>query len=316
MIKRYTHRIKSEKQIRIYFENVEKKVFTPEEITEIIEFNRHNWGLAETTPAKKILDRFIANELLQLVEIPINIDHVKPKSSRQTLTSSETLDMLVFEDRKIFVRYVYGEFSIYDIAVSLYNRSYLSHYSAMFLHGLTNQIPKTVYTTHEQSTKPYKKAVLTQSGIDYAFSQPQRRAETRGMWEDYIILLLNGKNSNRTGVMTATKGTYSYTTLERTLIDIAVRPNYAGGAFSVLEAYRNALEQDLSIIKLVRTLNSLDYIYPYHQAIGFYLEKAGYRGKAIASLKDKPMEFDFYLDYQIEAKQYSSEWKIYYPKGM
>jgi predicted transcriptional regulator of viral defense system len=121
-------------------------------------------------------------------------------------------------------------------------------------------------------------------------------------------------HTNRVGVnLTAD---LPYTGLERTIIDITVRPNYAGGAFAVLETYKRALEQRLSINKLVATLDKINYLYPYHQSIGFLLEKAGYTNNQLSLLKSKPKEFDFYLDYNMRETAYSSDWRLYYPKGM
>jgi hypothetical protein len=36
----------------------------------------------------------------------------------------------------------------------------------------------------------------------------------------------------------------------------------------------------------------------------------------IEMLRRKEMHFDFYLDYNLEEKEYSPEWRIYYPKGL
>ena len=107
------------------------------------------------------------------------------------------------------------------------------------------------------------------------------------------------------------------TNLERTLMDITVRPNYAGGAFAVLDAYRHAVKENrISSNKLLALLEAMDFTYPYHQAIGFYLERAGYEGKLIEKLKVIPMKYKFYLDYGMTSKTYDSNWKIWHPTTM
>ena len=105
------------------------------------------------------------------------------------------------------------------------------------------------------------------------------------------------------------------TDIERTLIDITVRPIYSGGIHEVLAAFKKAAKI-VSINKLTAQLKTLDYIYPYHQAIGFYLEKAGnYKDTQIELLKDFDFNYDFYLDHATEEVEYSKEWKLYYPKN-
>jgi hypothetical protein len=215
---------------------------------------------------------------------------------------------------KTVERYFYKDPGIFELAVSLKAKSYISHYPALLLNDLTNQAPKAIYVTHELRQKPKRPVTLTQEGIDSAFSKPQRRSGTELIYQDYKITLLEGKFTNRAGVITANN--IAYTNLERTLIDATVRPNYSGGAFSVLEAYRNAVNKNVSVNKMAVLLNKIDFIYPYHQAVGFYLERAGYKGNLLDLLRRKPMDFRFYLDYDMVEKEYSSEWKIYYPKGM
>ena len=92
---------------------------------------------------------------------------------------------------------------------------------------------------------------------------------------------------------------------------------YAGGVFEVLKAFKTAkLNDQVSVNKLSATLKKLDYVYPYHQAIGFYMERSGvYDNDSLDILRRFEMKFDFYLDYHMEDKEYSKDWKLFYPKG-
>jgi hypothetical protein len=221
---------------------------------------------------------------------------------------------------KTFTRYIHENASVFEIALSLYPKSYLCHYSAVFLHALTEQIPKTVYVNHEQRQSSISVGELQQSRIDMAFRNAQRVSNYRAAFQDQEIIALNGKNTNNLAVMEL-KGphgeTLRVTNIERTLIDIVVRPMYAGGVFEVLNAYKSAAGR-ISINKLTALLKQLKHTYPYHQAIGFYLERAGVYSAAHVDLLKKafPMELDFYLVHGMREKEYSKKWRLYYPKGM
>lgn len=284
--------ILAQKIVGDYFDTNNKWVYAPHELYDLINSNRGEWNLPETTSHKRIAAKWIENGFI-------------------------TEHTFVLSDQNRLQFFIYGEPSIYEIAVSLRPKSYISHYPAVFLHELTNQVPKTIYTTLELSAKRNRNTSLTQKAIDSAFSQPQRRSHLLTEYQDYTIILLSGMHSGRSGVLLSTryKNAFSYTSLERTLIDITVRPNYAGGSFAVLDAYQKAVHQ-ISSNKLMVIFNAIPFIYPYHQAIGFYLEKAGYSGKLLNDLYEKPMTFDFYLDYEMKEKSYNEKWRIWYPKGM
>jgi hypothetical protein len=159
--------------------------------------------------------------------------------------------------------------------------------------------------------------VLTQDAIHRAFAGKQRESTFIFEVGDSQAVLLWGKNTGRLEVTSLPYegATLDVTSIERTLIDIAVRPAYAGGALQVLEAYRNALGK-ASVGTLIATLKRIGYIYPYHQLIGFYMQKAGFPKSQYSRLKEFGLDFDFYLVYGLKESDYNSEWRVFVPKGM
>ncbi|MGC4000977.1 MAG: hypothetical protein QM767_27370 [Anaeromyxobacter sp.] len=215
-------------------------------------------------------------------------------------------------------RYVWGPVSMLAVAASMRPGAYLSHGSAVFLHGLTDQIPKTIFVNKEQSAKPAPTQPLTQEGIDRAFANSQRASTYVFTHEGYRVVLLSGKNTNRLEV-SELKGPQGEpveaTKLERTLIDITVRPAYAGGVFEVAKAYAAAKDR-VSVNTIVATLKQLAYVYPYHQAVGYYLQRAGVDTAKLGRLKQLGLKFDFYLSHRMGPTAYSPEWRIRFPEGL
>ncbi len=138
------------------------------------------------------------------------------------------------------------------------------------------------------------------------------------MFQDGQITVLNGKSTARLGVTkmeSPSGGAIEVTNIERTLIDLSVRPVYGGGVGNVLAAYQRAKER-VSVKALLATLKRLDYVYPYHQAIGFYMERAGFDAPSCHKLCRLGLKFDFYLCHNIRNKAYDGFWRLYYPKGV
>lgn len=214
-------------------------------------------------------------------------------------------------------RYTRGEFSPYVMALSLRPRSYLSHGTAVFLHGLNEQLPKTIYVNQEQSEKGQASG-LSQEGITRAFSRHQRTSRYVFNVSGYRVVLLSGKNTGRQGVVNV-KGPVGEglpaTGVPRTLIDIVVRPAYAGGVFQVAAAFRGAKGR-FDVKELVRTLRKLNHAYPYHQAIGFLMERAGYSTAECDQLKRIGTKFDFYLAHAMKNSSWDPQWRLFFPEGL
>ena len=153
--------------------------------------------------------------------------------------------------------------------------------------------------------------------IDRAFSSKQRESNLFYKFDDWRIVVIAGKQTGRLEVspLPIDHGVVDVTRIERTLVDIAVRPAYSGGVYQVLQASRNARTR-VSVATLLATLKKLDYVYPYHQAIGFYMQRAGYEQKQLSQVKALDRSYDFYLAHDMRERAYDSDWRIYYPQGL
>ncbi len=274
------------------FEEREQAVYTMGELSLVHRENRAFWRLPMSMTDAKFVDQLLRSKIL---------DHVQ----------------LDFPNR-VFRRYIYKKASTLQVALSIQKNGHLSHLSALSVHELTEQIPRTIYISTEQSKKfNYE---LTQEGIDNAFAKPQRVSKNFAEYENTTIYLLTGMNTNNLGVIEVNaldfNGKIPVTNLERTLIDIAVRPSYAGGISEVIKAYQNASPK-VSINRLAAYLKKINFTYPYQQTIGFYLEKSGmYRDSQVNLLRKEPFMYDFYLTYNMKQKAYSKSWKLYYPQNL
>ena len=228
------------------------------------------------------------------------------------------LELLPEDPRyKPITRYTANDCTPLEIASSLKSSGFFSHATAAFLHGLTDVVPKVFYINHEQSPKPAPASPLRQSTIDNAFQRKQRLSRYIFRNDSARFVLLNGKNTKRLGVisMTGPDGSkYKVTDLERTLVDCVVRPAYSGGIVQVLESFEQAGGR-LDCKRLSKTLAKLNYRYPYHQAIGFLLERAGFTTKDTKPFKDLGQEFSFYLSYGVKNPVLDRSWNLFIPKG-
>ncbi|MCU4851562.1 hypothetical protein OCD08_18895 [Bacillus paranthracis] len=283
-------------QIVEYFKEKNQRIFSVQDMYEILNSYKEKWTLPAVTKGNDFIKFLTENNILEQIEI-------------QT------------PQRKI-TKFKFDGGSVYELAVSINANSYLSHYTALFLHGLTNNIPKNIYTNTEQSPKYFfhkDDIELEQENIDWAFARPMRVTKQIAKFEidnkKYQVYLLNGKHQNRLGVLKASINgiELSITSLERTLIDIVVRPNYSGGIEEVIHAYKVA-KGSFSVNRLLVLLDKMNYVYPYHQIIGFYLEKAGYDENVLKLIELNAIEYNLYLTYEIKEKNFSERWRVYYPR--
>lgn len=277
-----------------FFSEKAPQVMKPRQLSAILSEQRRDWRLAQNTT----IEHFVA-----------------------FLTKNADLTRHAFEfPTRPETLFVWGKVPLFEILQHLKTKSYFSHYTAMRMHGLTEQVPKIIYISHER-TSTTTNLDLNQAAIDEAFQGPARVSNNAVNFGDQRIVLLNGAFSDELGVISQTiqhgseaRVSVRATNLERTLIDAAVRPVYSGGVFEVAKAFELAKET-LSVNSVSAMLKELNFTYPYHQAIGFYLERAGYRASTLDLLRRFPIKFDFYLTHGMAETSFDKTWRLHVPKG-
>jgi hypothetical protein len=280
-----------------FFDELPQKVHKQSDLAKHLTAERNNWRLTQSQTLSDFINYLLKSGRLRKVEFPF------PKPYKK-----ET-------------RYPWGEVPMYEVMLSLKPHSYFSHYTAVRLHNLSEQVPKTTYINFEQPSPSIPTGQLSQRNIDSAFKKRPRISSYVAEVGDSRVCILNGKNTGNLGVIEQEvrpgvdlTAKVRLTNVERTLIDIAVRPVYAGGVAAVLRAYTNAREL-ASVNRLTAMLKQIGHIYPYHQAIGFYLERAGFKPSMLDLLRRLPMAFDFYLANDMKETEYVKNWRLYVPKG-
>lgn len=281
--------------IHRYFERSPQKVFRAAELNNLFLEHRAQWRLSAVS-FKDFLQLLPAYSKFSRLELPF-----------PTRTQ---------------ICYVWGDTPSLPALLALEPQAYFSHQTALELHQLIGGTWNPIYLNVEQIARLRDEpVVLEQARIDAAFKRPPRMSNSVATFQGKEVRLLNGMQTGMLGVVTALflhvdpMHPLHVTGLERTLIDIVVRPAYSGGPQQVLQAYAAARDRT-SVDTMAGMLRELDYIYPYHQAIGFCLERAGHGEAALAPFRAMPMDHDFYLAHRMGATVFVPQWRLHVPADL
>jgi hypothetical protein len=131
--------------IASFFDESNKHVYTEGELGTILSDNRAIWKLPDYINTGRFIGFLVDTGKLAVAKV-------------------------ASEHYRSATRYIWGKASPFAVALSLRSSAYLSHGSAVFLHSLTDQIPRTIYINKEQSTKPRPTSPLTPESLARAFS--------------------------------------------------------------------------------------------------------------------------------------------------
>lgn len=278
-----------------------RRVMHASTIASVFKQNRQTWRLAQSTTLHDFIAFMIQSTELRSVRFP-------------------------FPQREVN-GYTWGKVPLLETLIELVDRGFYSHYTALRIHGLTEQVPKTIYINQEKPPSSDfgrdEDEVYDQEAIDQAFKKPPRttKNEIELPVEQCRVVMLQSAYHAGLGIVDGIFNEGSehgvpvrYTDLERTMIDIVTRPFYAGGVAEVAKAFENA-KNKLAVNKMSAMLKKMSFGYPYHQAIGYYLERASYKPSLIDIFRRQPMLRDFYLTHGLDKTTYCREWRLHVPEG-
>jgi len=282
----------SKLKIDVFFEAASGHAYRTTDLQSILLQNRETWTVPKSMTPPKFLDYLVR------------------RTEMRPLTLESPYGQIV--------RYAWrGEPTAIALALSLKPNAFLSHGTALWIHGLAPKA-ETIYVNQEQSPKP-SGGELSQEAIHRAFRNNQRESKLVYKWQQQYLTVLSGKHTGRLGVQLLSgpnQEQISVTSLERSLIDAVVRPSYVlNGVAGVLEAFRVARTR-VSVELLLKLLRELKYTYPYHQALGWYLSRASYTAEEQKLVESIGIRWDFYLGHGFKDMEFDRRWRVSVPKHL
>ena len=268
----------------------EHRILSHTELQQVYRDNHASWNLPQSLSFAKFVE--FAMEKGQLKKLRLEFPH------------------------RAVISFTWSDVALVDVIQAKYPKGYFSHLTAMQHHDLTEQNSTILCFNVEQQltgggTEP------SQLGIDRAFKGKCRVTKNIVKVGEQSVRLLNGRNTGAMGVESIHDESPTQTritNLERTLIDITVRPIYSGGVYMVALAFENA--KHVSIPRLAKYLQRLNYTYPFQQAIGYYLDRTGrYSNVELQPIRELGVDYDFYLDYGLKKTDYVEYWRLHVPQG-
>ncbi len=223
------------------------------------------------------IDIFSLDELLTHDEL----DHINLKEAIENLVTKEFLHRI---ERGKYCRHTFR--NEYVISNYLVDDGVVAYWSALNLHGLTEQFPNTVFV---QTTKQKKHKTIF--GVQYRFIKIQ--------------------SEKMMGIITQGYGNHQFrmTNVEKTLVDCFHLPKYSGGYPELLHALNKAKISSVKLTEAAKAVNNIAVI----KRLGFFIELLEKENMAtfIKFARGKVNEKYNLLDPREEnTGQFNSRWRL------
>ena len=274
-----------------------------------------------TSNKKDILKMIQLHEFLSIEQLKEILLKFKEKSLVSNSLSFDSFLLKLIDEgltqKSIIIRghsktrYTLREnFNIYSFSNSIEKNSFFSMSTALNIQHLSDFRNEYIFVSKERTTriKPSSKQ-LTQENIDNAFRKPPRRTSAYDAIDNYIVILLEANNTNSFGIIEYNG--YRVSSINRTFVEMITNIHYFQSSESVIKVFTNIKNRlDIDVIYII--IEKFDFIYPYFQLAGFYLEKIGFTREELSRFSGEIKNLRFYTQKNMGDYLFDDYWKIYY----
>jgi len=174
----------------------------------------------------------------------------------------------------------------YAIGNHLTSDAVIGYWSALNIHGLTEQFPNKVYV---QTTK--NKLNTEIFGVNYQFVKVRPRKMTG--------IIKTGVGTNQ----------FRITDIEKTIIDCFDLPKYSGGFMELIRAFHKTKLSSMKMIGYLQAVNNRAAT----KRIGYLAElfdKKGFKQLIKFAKKQKSKNYDLLDIYGLDEGNYNAEWRL------
>ena len=274
-----------------------------------------------TLNKKEILKTIRANEFLSQEQLKEILEQLKDESLVSSSLSFNSFLLKLIDEGliqksitirgHIKTRYTFSQdFNVYNFCNSLEKNSFFSMSTALNLQGLSDFRSDYIFVSKERATRIEQGNVtLTQKDIDNAFSKKPRRTSAYDKINNYIIVLLEANNTDAFEIIEYNG--YKVSSVNRAFVEMISNVQYLQSSEVIIEVFMK-IKKKLNLDTIYNIIDKFDFIYPYFQLAGFYLEKIGFSKAELEKFYAKTSEHNFYTQKNKNHYVFDEYWKVYY----
>lgn len=208
-------------------------------------------------------------------------------------------------------RYTFSsDFNIYDFCNSLEKNSFYSMSTALNIQGFSNFRQEYIFVSKERITRIEQVDIsLTQQNIDDAFNKKPRRTNAYDKINKHIIVMLEANHTEAFEIIQ--HGSYRVSSINRAFVEMITNVHYFQSSQKIIETFKK-IKNVLDIDKIYIIIEKFDFIYPYFQLAGFYLEQIGFTKVELKKFYMKSSTLKFYTEKNKNQYEFNEYWKIYF----